>query len=81
MSDDEAKRRYAHNLLALALHARGRGDEQLADDLIARAFEVLDELNGNSLSPPTSSTPMQQQPQQQQQQQQRSSSEKGDEDN
>jgi hypothetical protein len=62
MSDDEAQRRYAQNLLALALQARDRGDEQLADDLTARALEVLTELNGDSLSPPAPSTPMQQQP-------------------
>ena len=80
MGDDEAKRRYAKNLLSLALQARERGDEQLADELAVRALDVLNELDGRLESPSTSSFPMQQQPQQQQQQQQRSEPESGNKD-
>ena len=73
MSKDELWLR-AQNLLAFALQARERGDLDLAEELTARAVQLLEKSNGitdvsEPLAPPPSQLTVV--PQQQQQQQQK----------
>jgi hypothetical protein len=71
MSDELSLR--VSNLLALAIHAQGQGNHELADQLTERALKLLEGAYGTdapeppAVAPPSTSTI----PQQQQQQQQR----------
>jgi hypothetical protein len=71
MSNGEL-RRQAERLLFLALHARERGNLELADELTARAMRLFDETSGLTNIPesqPTAQPPPTAVPQQKQQQQ------------
>jgi hypothetical protein len=80
MTDPDRLRQHAEQLFALALHAREKGDAQLAEQLTARALQYLDEANGTledeepngtveGQLPPTEPQPIAQVQQQQQGQQ------------
>ena len=59
----------AARLLALAIAARERGDEDVADELTKLAMQYLDQIGGDEPSPPLSAPDPGEQPPMQQQQQ------------